>query len=225
MDDLDAYCATLKAQIKKQYEKSQHNRGWRFLYSPRRVLNGAKVAFLGLNPGVDPETRGFEPREGSAYEKEKWYYRDERRPPGQAPLQKRVQALFTKIGVQPKDVLTGNLVPFCTAEWQHVRNRKFSIQFGKELWECIFRRARPSLIIGMGEDTFSSLYSILNAREEEEVALRWKTQKGKCATLPGRRARFGDDGLLVGLPHLSRNGIVSNPTSHPDLCRLFGNDF
>lgn len=46
-----AFGAQLKDRIERQYSAGGYSLGWRLLYSPEAVLEGARVAFLGLNPG------------------------------------------------------------------------------------------------------------------------------------------------------------------------------
>ena len=65
-----AFAAHLKDRIERQYSAGRYTLGWRLLYSPEVVLQGARVAFLGLNPGGNycpTEHAEFAMEHGSAY--------------------------------------------------------------------------------------------------------------------------------------------------------------
>lgn len=102
--------------------------GWRLLYSPRRVLEGARVAFIGLNPGgstIDPEHGVFSCERGSAYrrEVENWG--------ASSQLQDQVLELFRRLNVSPEDVLAGNLVPFRSPSEAALKDAPGAIAFGR----------------------------------------------------------------------------------------------
>lgn len=57
-------------RIEAAYQRSGNALGWRFLYSPERTLGGARVAFIGLNPGgsTEDDAHGrYAMESGSAY--------------------------------------------------------------------------------------------------------------------------------------------------------------
>ena len=214
MDDLETYCRQIYSRIATAYEQSGNDKGWCFLSCPKTALKGAEVAFLGLNPGgegfpdnIDGEN--FAVENGSAYVDQGWGT-----DPGQHPLQQQISTLFTKIGVEPKNALSGNLVPFRSPKWAALQNPNFSLQFGEELWGDVLRRVQPRLVISMGKQVFPPLCRILGAGEVKRVPLHW----GNCE---GEWTRFGSDGLLVGLPHLSRFKVMSREKSAPALRELF----
>jgi hypothetical protein len=68
--------AQLRERIEEAYRASGNRLGYRFLYSPASVLDGAEVALIGLNPGgtyAPPEHAEFCMEEGkSAYRDEAW---------------------------------------------------------------------------------------------------------------------------------------------------------
>ena len=69
------FAANMNEEISQEYRSSGHSLGWRFLYSPASVLDGAKVALIGLNPGGsidDPTHAKFAMVSGSAYRDEIW---------------------------------------------------------------------------------------------------------------------------------------------------------
>ncbi len=205
---------TLKDRIEKEYLASGNHLGWRLLASPASVLEGAEVAFLGLNPGgssrpVDhPE---FCTIEGSAYVTEIW---DSKNRPGESRLQLQVRELFKLLCVNPEEVLAGNLVPFRSSNWETLKDKSQSLAFGKDIWRDIFRNAKPRLVICMGSATFHAISQILESNEPQKVSVGW-------GSIAGSQAHFAG-GLLVGLPHLSRFGIIKRSESQIGLQKLFG---
>jgi hypothetical protein len=203
-------------RIERAYAESGNNLGWRFLASPEHVLQGAEVAFIGLNPGGSVEPRDhprFAPSTGSAYVDESWAGH----PPGASPLQRQVIVLFRSLGVKPEDVLAGNLVPFRSPDWARLQNRDHALSFGRELWRDVLMQVRPRLVIGMGREVSASLSSVMNARNVKNVRVGW-------GAVTGLRAET-DGGFLVGLPHLSRFAIMKRPQSQPGLRALFGDQW
>ncbi|MEC9431600.1 MAG: hypothetical protein VYD87_01725 [Pseudomonadota bacterium] len=203
----------LSNRIERAYRASGNELGWRFLASPANVLDSAEVAFLGLNPGgrVRPTDHAeFAMPAGSAYVVESWAGHL----PGGSPLQRQVRALFNGLAVEPEDVLAGNLVPFRSPDWASLHDREQALKFGIGLWREVLALARPELVIGMGRETTGALATMLDARNVQRVPIGW----GKIA---GVRADFAN-GTLVGLPHLSRFGIMLRPQSEAGLRTLFG---
>ena len=206
-------CAELLERIERAYSASSNTLGWRFLASPVHVLEEAKVAFLGLNPGgrvAPPDHSEFAMRSGSAYVDERWAGHL----PGNSPLQRQVRALFQCLAVEPEDVLAGNLVPFRSPDWVSLKDRDHAMKFGIELWRDVLAHACPNLVIGMGREVTTALTVLLGARNEQRIQVGW-------GRITGMRADFGN-GTLIGLPHLSRFGIMLRPESQVGLRRLFG---
>jgi len=196
----------------EEYRKGGCGLGWRLLASPVHVLEGADIAFIGLNPGgrVDPPDHPrFAPKKGSAYVTERWAGA----PPGQSPLQVQVRALFDRLDVKPENVLAGHLVPFRSPSWEDLRNRDASLCFGERLWKRILDRARPELVIAMGKPVFEVLSKSLGVIDVRECPLAWGEIKG--------RVGHGSGKTLVGLPHLSRFGVATREKSQPGLRSLF----
>jgi len=202
-----------EAAIEKAYIRSRNTLGWRLLYSPRSTLEGADIAFVGLNPGGDRDEsvdRRFAVPTGSAFFDESW----KGSPPGQSRLQKQVRSLFSKLGVRPNDVLAGNLVPFRSPTWKAPVNKRAASDYGQRLWRQILLRAKPRLVIGMGREATRRLGRVLETELEQRVLVGW-------GNVAGTRAVF-ENGILVGLPHLSRFPIIGRTGSAAGLRRLFG---
>lgn len=187
--------------------------GWRLLASPESTLDGSKVAFIGLNPGgssVDAEHSVFAMPEGqSAYVDESW----KGCAAGESPLQRQVRALFERLEVVPHSVLAGNLVPFRSPDWSRLVDPKGSLTFGKELWRGILRRADASIVVTMGGDATKAVADLLSAENMRRHPVGW-------GNISAQRGSF-DGGTLIGLPHLSRFGIMTRAKSADQLNSLF----
>lgn len=208
------FTQALSKRIETEYQKRGDDLGWRLLYSPAHVLDGASVAFIGLNPGG-----GFKPADhaefamtdGSAYKLERW-----NGAPGESKLQRQAQALFQRLDVPLEDVLAGNLIPFRSRSWSAMHHRSDALAFGKTLWSDILDRARPRLVIAMGRVTIDALADVLNVGHLEKVPVGWGTVKARRG--PHR------NGIFVGLPHLSRFAIIGRPESEGALQTLFNSE-
>ncbi|WP_288960138.1 uracil-DNA glycosylase family protein [uncultured Sulfitobacter sp.] len=201
-----------REQIEQAYQRSGNDLGWRFLYSPSTTLAGARVAFIGLNPGGSKEDWAhakYAVEHGSAYSRESWA----RNAPGDHKLQKQVLALFKRLDVEPETVLAGNLVPFRSPNWRSLRSRALSIQFGKELWAEVLSVSKPSVIVTMGTVTTKILSEMLKIDRLEKCPSGWGRVSAYRGEFEGRR--------LVGLPHLSRYGIMTRPESSAHMDSLF----
>ncbi|RAH95677.1 hypothetical protein DLJ53_34095 [Acuticoccus sediminis] len=210
---MDEGLNALRERIEAAYIASGNALGWRFLMSPPAVLDGAQVAFIGLNPGgsVRPsEHAEFAMGAGSAYALESWAGH----PPGCSPLQREVLLLFDRIGVAPDTVLAGNLVPFRSRDWGGLRNRKNALRFGGELWRDVLARAGCTLIVTMGAVVTDTIAPMLGCDRSMTRPIGWGKVKGVQSTFVG--------GTLVGLPHLSRYRVISRPQCSAPLEALFG---
>ncbi|WP_300009840.1 uracil-DNA glycosylase family protein [uncultured Roseobacter sp.] len=204
----------MSARIEEAYQKTENTLGWRFLSSPVSVLNKADIAFIGLNPGgseVPRDHAEFAMAQGSAFRDEEWAGW----PAGQSRLQVQVLRLFEQLDVCPEDVLAGNLVPFRSPSWSDLRDREFSLQFGRSLWSKVLGRVKPSLVICMGKTVTVELARLLQAENEIAVDIGWGAVKAT-------RAEF-QSGRIIGLPHLSRFPVITRRECQAPLKRLFEN--
>lgn len=201
------FAESLRTRIEAYY-RGRYALGWRLLYSPVDVLDGARVALLGLNPGGSerpPDHAEFAMATGSAYVRERWGTA----PPGQNPLQRQVRALCELLGEAPESVLAGNLVPFRSPSWEALSNKAAALTFGRVLWSEIFAHVRPALVIAMGDVTRTSVKDILRVSTTHRMDLNWGVVQGERG-----RGIYGD---FVGLPHLSRYAVGTRAASRPAL--------
>lgn len=205
------FARRLRLSIESEYRARGYSLGWRLLYSPENVLKGAKVAFIGLNPGgtrIPAEHATFAMPKGSAYLVESW----RNYAPSQSPLQNQVLALFERLNVAPESVLAGNMVPFRSQSWGALAYKQEATSFGIRIWEDILERARPRIIIGMGRPVTRALVRALKVEQLHRVGVEWGSltaARGYCSY-----------GQFIGLPHLSRFGIITRPASAPAVKKL-----
>lgn len=200
------------AYIDQAYRKSGNDMGWRFLSCPSKNLEGARLAFVGLNPGGDrPEDRdGFSMAPGkSAYRDESW----RGKAPGTDSLQQQVLALFERLGERPENVLSGQFIPFRSPRLLKLRNLPFCLEFGEALWQRVFAAAKPELIVTLGFDTLPHMQRILGVSEVEKIPVNWGNYSARRGLYRG--------GTLIALPHLSTFKIMKRAESAPALDRLF----
>lgn len=207
----DQFAFGLKNRIEQTYADGKWSLGWRLLYSPESTLHDADVAFLGINPGgrYAPENHAeFAMESGSAYEIESW----KNKPPGEAPLQRQVRALFSKIGIDPSEVLAGNIVPFRSPNWDKLPKKQCALAFGKDLWGEILGVVKPKLVIAMGKPAINCVCEILKVEDVEEIPVNW-------GYIVGKKGRF-HGGKFVGLPHLSQYKLLGRSESAAALDEL-----
>lgn len=207
----------MEAEIQREYEirlrrYPEAALGWRLLYSPRRVLSGARIAFIGFNPGgrsIDPNHGEFSTEVGSAYRKsvENWG--------PSSSLQDQVMALFHRLNVVPEDVLAGNLVPFRSPSEDSLPGASEAISFGKRIWREVFDKVRPSFVASMGGTANREVSSLLMVRDAKKYPVGW-------GTYTAYRGHFAG-GTWIGLPHLSRFAIMKRSASQAALNELFNN--
>lgn len=102
--------------------------------SPPDIASKAKLLMIFLNPGGsedDLRHPKWAPKKGNCYWTEQWLQYKE----GQAPLQLQVQKLWELLGLQNDEVFCANYVPFRSANWQAMSNRRKPAEaFGHQLW-------------------------------------------------------------------------------------------
>jgi len=205
----------LALAIQKAYETRLRNYpdaalGWRLLYSPRRVLSGARVAFIELNPGgrfINPAHGEFATEAGSAYrrEVEDWG--------PSSSLQEQVMELFRRLDVLPEDVLAGNLVPFRSPSEDSLPGASEARVFGRNLWKKILDNVRPSIVVSMGSTTNREISGLLMVRDTTKHPIGWGNYTASRGNFAG--------GTWIGLPHLSRFAIMKRSASQAALNELF----
>ncbi len=192
-----------RAHIESEYRRLGYSRGWRFLTCPERHLQTARVALVTINPGgdqyLDPQY-SFE--EGNAYAVEAWPGHRA----GNHPLQIQVQRMFSVVGIDIDDVLSGYLVPFRSRRWVDLPRQHEAIRVGAALWSRVFQISPVNLIIAFGATTGNELAKILNADLHSRHAAGW-------GNIHIESHSFGVGGVMIVLPHLSRFKLFSRDQS------------
>jgi len=194
-----------EATIEAEYRRLDHKLGWRFLACPKSNIETASIALVTTNPGG---WRFEEPKwsveKGNAYEIEEWEWNKKKYPPGQQPLQRQVLRLFELVGAKsPAEVLTGYFVPFRSRGWKTLHREKESRQFGLKLWGEVFKGAKNvRTIVAFGKGIEQEMVKLLDAEFVKDYPAHW----GKLTI---DEYRFGANGKLVMLPHLSRHSLFN----------------
>lgn len=193
--------------IQASYDAFGLTQGWRFLTSPQRTLESARVAIVTLNPGGERDLeRGLAERwsceAGSAYRVESWGDQAV----GADPLQRQIQRLCQMLGEAPDDVLSGHFVPFRSRDWASLPRCDEAALFGLELWRWVLARAPARLIVCIGKTVAGDGIAAAagDALQLAPVPTGWgSTTIDRYLTADGRR--------IVALPHLSRFRLFGDP--------------
>lgn len=203
-----SFANCLRDRIEAEYQRRGDTLGWRFLASPANVLDGARVAFIGLNPAGDKDRKDhprFSMPKGSAYVDEVW---KPGKLAGESKLQIQVRALFELIDEDPEQVLAGHLVPFRSRSWSKLINADDAVRFGMDIWKEVLARAQPHVVIAMGAPSIKTLSEMLEVREIVPHLLDWGS---KFAQRGWFLRGDGSKGAFIGLPHLSRFSVFRRP--------------
>ena len=182
------------------------------LYSSAETLRPSPVYFLGLNPGGDPtELPEHTLRQAVAelptkttndYLDKSWAGSA----PGKSTLQIRVCWLFEKIGFQPRQVCSSNLIFVRSVSAAHLSFRNLA----EQCWPVhneILKIVRPRLILTFGNSS-SSPYTFIRERLGASPEECFPSGHGTWQC----RAFVTRSGVrVVGLPHLSRYAIHQHP--------------
>lgn len=217
------FAENLKKEIQDKYKSSKNELGWRLLYSPLRVLDGAEIAFIGLHPGGDSRDPGrFATEDGkSAYRDESWAGK----PPGEDKFQKQALALFEKVGVERENahnVLAGNLILFRSPTMNKLSKKSDAVKFGEKIWGEIFSRQEinPHIVITAGREVRVGLEKILNVKNcnsiKLDIADKYKREGA------AEWGKFGaSNGKFLALPCLSLFKNVKDDEWEEQLEKIF----
>ncbi|KAB1443399.1 hypothetical protein [Pseudodesulfovibrio senegalensis] len=218
--------------IKRFYENSNHQLGWRFLNGSKNSLKNPLVALITLNPGgkTIPEGHSWESCEnGSSYLVEKWKGSAK---PGQANLQRQIQLLFEKIIAKGalsidrdqliEQSLCGYFVPFRSPRLIDLADKKQTFIFAEHLWGKVLSHVKPRLFVCIDPETHKRVSSLISsAYKAPKISTKtFQTNWGKItATLD----RFGTEAPvhLLRLPHLSTFKLFTSDQCQDQLDLIF----
>ncbi|MEZ5792142.1 MAG: hypothetical protein R3D34_15650 [Nitratireductor sp.] len=214
MELLHTFAARIEQQIEARYLERRERLGWRLLSSPLSTIDTAEIAFIGINPGgstADPEHDGLSVEAGSAYRIESWSGFS----PGFAPLQRQVLEFFELLGVEPDDVLSGNLIPFRSPRAIALAGYKEAARFGTEIWRQILARSQARLLVCMGNDVTRLISALVNVDSCKAMNSGW----GNVSLKIGENEQY----KILGLPHLSTFKLMSRSNCVDILRNIIGN--
>lgn len=87
-----------------------------------------------------------------------------------------------------------------------LRRKEDSVHFGTEMWRGVFGRAKAKRVIVFGKEIADYMTDILDASPVARLRAGWGNQTIDIS-------RFGADGRLIVLPHLSRFSLFNRPES------------
>lgn len=218
------------AKIQVAYDDLSHELGWRFLYTPARMLSeDTQLVFLGLNPGgVRYVAPVASVEEGNAYRVERWGKGDQLN-----GLQVQIRMLYEKLSErlhqEPTPVLmdrtlAANFCPFRSPSWDRLHNRIGSVEFSKHLWFQLFQHLSPSVIICLTDLPFVYIGEVLLSKGfKEKSASRELVGWGNVTYSTSMYDEMGNERvMMVRLPHLSRYKVFGRRESQHAVSELAG---
>ncbi|MGH8501533.1 MAG: hypothetical protein ACREVE_03505 [Gammaproteobacteria bacterium] len=209
------------AKIYLKHDQLGHVLGCSFLYTSRKTFTGgARIVFLGINPGGAKRESNVESVElGNAHYSELWD--DGVR---LSKLQLQVCRLYKIVArkLYPNDsslpnrlmdeAIQSNFIPFRShkSETLHEpkKSRSFACELWKEIFSNLFAKTAPRVIVWHGVEEFDR-YSkqILPGFSFNKAPTGWKRRPYRY----GIWQHNGQQVYVLGLPQLSRYTIISNP--------------
>jgi hypothetical protein len=192
------------------------------LYSSIKTLSPGPLYLLGYNPGGDPEEETKTVRahlesirgnlDWNEFISEKWTVRNKIRPPGEAPMQRRVQDLLAGVGLKTKEVSASNLI--------FVRSRVSgdldqANRLAIKCWpvhEFILAQVKPKAVLSIGLAAFDF---VIKLAKPLSIAEPFPSGKGKYYCRAARIRVEGLDVNLVSVPHLGER-VAYDITEYPD---------
>lgn len=172
------------------------------LYSSSHTLRPGPVYVLGLNPGGAEGATLLDSLKGSraghnAYLDEQWITKGRLQPIGQATLQRRVQNLFSVMGLPVRDVPASNLAfTRSTRTGKHL-NFNGAISLCLPVHRVFIEAIKPSFLMTFGAmGNFGRAFKIRKMVGRSADHGTWRAYRG-VAELDGRSFSFGN------VPHMS----------------------
>lgn len=220
-------------EIEENYNKLDHQLGYRFLLSSHKTLSpNTEILVLGTNPGGDripPDHPPYSCEDGPAYLHEVW---GDRRLPGTAPLQVQIRRLFENLSrhkgskdwtsLMPNSLLA-YYIPFRSSSINSLHRGRESRDFAFKLWSKLLNSIDPKIIICIdNKGTFPAIERILHNKYQVRPGNHTKLLVG-WGDITAEMKYYdspGNDRCLILLPHLSRFKIFGRPASQPYIDQL-----
>tara|TARA_R110001583_G_scaffold195399_1_gene372689 strand:- start:1522 stop:2139 length:618 start_codon:yes stop_codon:yes gene_type:complete len=189
------------------------------------------VTFFGLNPGGSKWIKpAISNENGSSYLVENWIGKEGKE--GKAPLQKKIQALYTVIAssfsyeVSCNDLLkyslATNFVPFRSGSWNDLNGkRKSALEFSRNIWSERISQVPSSLYVTMSKVSFKEIDGILkeqgySATNSVSPLVGWGRVKYQIVEYKSNNHQTA----VIRLPHLSIYKIFGRAKSQDAIDHL-----
>ena len=187
------------------------------LYSGINTLKKGPLYLLGFNPGGDPAKETMTLAEHVTQSPSAWNeYLDAKwgapgggwRPPGQAPLQRRVQWLLNQLGLQTREVCASNLIfnrsidQARLNDWSGVADRRWPIH------DWIIKLVQPHAILCLGG---GKVFDYICGKGRPAPIVSFPSGHGDWECCATKVQLESGTVQLISVPHLSRYNICSHP--------------
>ncbi len=172
------------------------------LYSGASTLRPGPIYLMGLNPGGSDgpslrESIAASRREHNAYLDEEWAPGGHFQPMGQATLQRRVQNLCSRMGLDTRSVPASNLVFTRSSRLDKHLAFDEALKLCAPVHEIFIRAIKPRFMMTFGAiGNFKTAVTMTSIESRLANHGSWKAHRG-TAMIDGLEFRFGN------VPHLS----------------------
>ena len=172
------------------------------LYSGASTLRMSPAYLLGLNPGGSGgatlrDSIMASRREHNCYLDEQWSPGGRLQPMGQAVLQRRIQDVCARLGLQTRSVPASNLVFTRSTRLAAHPNFRSSAEVCKAVHEIFIEAIQPELLITYGAiENFGAQFNLSAVETASAEHGTWQAHRG-LANIGGRAIRFAN------FPHFS----------------------
>ncbi len=191
--------AALRACVERVRPGLDTGQGVKLLYSDVRSLSN-RIWTVGLNPGGGHSEPDQWHREDGAHDYRDGYLSREiaKLRPGGQKLRDQLTAMLAWLGLEWRETLSLNLVPFRSARWDTMPPtwRKASLAFAMDdFWPLLLAQRRPRLVIAFGAEPARTLRRLLGHGEATSYPVAWGPYTADVSA--------GEGDTVLRLPHLS----------------------
>ena len=190
--------------------------GVKLLYSDVHSLSSS-IWTVGLQPGGSHAEHDQWCREPGAHDYRDGYRASAVVRPRGLQLRRQLDLMILWLGIDWRDTLSLNLVPFRSARWekQPLRWREAALDFARNhFWPLLVTHRQPRLVIAFSKDVAQVLRSpaLFGHRTFRTYPTGWGVYTADISDLDGT--------TLLRLPHLSTFKIFTRPECREPLARI-----